>query len=84
LLYILAGPDDYSRTQTLEQIKKGLGDPGMLAAATTRLDGPEVTPDGLREMCQTLPFLSDKRLVVLRGLLERFEGRPASADGSRA
>ncbi len=83
MLYILAGPDDYTLTQALEQIKKGLGDPGMLAAATTRLDGPEVTPDSLREVCQTLPFLAEKRLVILRGLLERFETRPASADGSR-
>ena len=83
MLYILAGPDDFSLSLALGQIKKGLGDPGMLAAATTQLDGPDVTPDGLREVCQTLPFLAEKRLVIVRGLLGRFETRQASGEGPR-
>ncbi len=84
MLYILAGPDDFSLTLALDQVKKGLGDPGMLAAATTQLAGPEVTPDVLREVCQTLPFLAEKRLVIIRGLLERFETRQTSGEGARS
>jgi len=78
LLYILTGEDDYSLYQSLEEIKKGLGDPELLAANTTVLDGQQVNLSQLRTISETLPFLAEKRLVIVNGLLERFEpkGKP--------
>jgi DNA polymerase-3 subunit delta len=73
LLYILAGPDDFSRSEALAEIKRGLGDREMLDSSTTVLDGRQLTPDELGSVCQSLPFLAEKRLVVVEGLLERFE-----------
>ncbi len=73
MLYILAGPDDYSRTQTLEEIKHRLGDPGILAMSTTVLEGQKLTVDELKHACDTVPFMSEKRLVIVTGLLERFD-----------
>jgi DNA polymerase-3 subunit delta len=40
---------------------------------TTVLDGKTVTPEQLRNACETVPFLADKRLVIVEGLFERFE-----------
>jgi DNA polymerase-3 subunit delta len=73
LLYILHGEDDFSLTRSLEEIKQGLGDPALLAANTTTLDGQQVTLDQLRTVVETVPFLAEKRLVVIQGLLGRFE-----------
>ncbi|MBI4188739.1 MAG: DNA polymerase III subunit delta [Chloroflexi bacterium] len=75
MLYILSGPDDYSLTRSLEQIKREMGDQAMLSSATTTLDGQQVTLDQLSTVCQTLPFLAEKRLVIVEGLLGRFESR---------
>ncbi len=77
MLYILSGQDDFSLTQSLEGIKRGIGEPAVLAASTTTLDGQQSTLDQLRTVCQTVPFLLEKRLVIITGLLERFahEGR---------
>jgi DNA polymerase-3 subunit delta len=75
LLYILTGQDDFSRNEALVEIKKGLGDPALLVSNTTVLDGQQVTPDQLRTVCQALPFLAERRLVIVEGLLERFEPR---------
>lgn len=75
MLYILTGPDDYSRTRSLDEIKKEMGDPAALTMSATTLDGKQVTADELRTTCQTLPFLDGKRLVIVEGLLERFEPR---------
>jgi len=75
LLYILSGPDDFSRSETLDEIKRGLGDREMLDSNTSVLDGRQLTPDQLRSVCQTMPFLAEKRLVIVEGLLERFESR---------
>jgi DNA polymerase-3 subunit delta len=78
LLYILVGEDDFSLARSLEEIKQGLGDQSLLVANTTVLDGQQVTLDQLRTVVETVPFLADKRLVIVHGLLRRFEagGKP--------
>ncbi len=78
MLYIFSGQDDFSLSQSLEEIKREVGDQAILAAATTTLDGQQVTLDQLRTVCETVPFLAGRRLVIINGLLERFEprGRP--------
>jgi DNA polymerase-3 subunit delta len=73
LLYVLVGEDDYSLRQALEDIKKSISDPAALMTNTTVLDGKTVTPEQLRNADETVPFLAEKRLVVVEGLLERFE-----------
>jgi len=78
-LYILSGQDDYSISESLKEIKRDIGDQSLLAANTTTLDGQQMTLDQLRTVCETLPFLAKSRLVIVNGLLERFEtrGRPS-------
>ena len=73
MLYILLGEDDFSLTRSLEEIKRGIGDQSLLAANTTTLDGQQLSLDQLRTVCETVPFLAEKRLVIIRGLLGRFE-----------
>lgn len=75
MLYILSGPDDYSLAQSLEEIKREIGDPAALADTTTTLDGGQLTLDKLNNVCQAAPFLMGRRLVIIRGLFERFQPR---------
>ncbi len=86
MLYILKGQDDFSLTQSLEEIKRGIGDQAALSAGTTTLDGQQVTLERLRTVGETVPFLMERRLVIAKGLLERFEprGRSARQKGARA
>ncbi|MFA5761884.1 MAG: DNA polymerase III subunit delta, partial [Dehalococcoidales bacterium] len=70
MLYILAGPDDFSRTEALAEIKKGLGDASMLSSNTSVFDGKKTTPGELAAVAQAMPFLSEKRLIIVEGLLE--------------
>ncbi|MDP2932022.1 MAG: DNA polymerase III subunit delta [Chloroflexota bacterium] len=72
MLHILIGDDDFSRDQALEEIKSGIGDPAMLATNTIALDGQQVTLNQLKTAGETMPFLAAKRLVIVKGLLERF------------
>jgi len=73
LLYILLGEDDFSLYQSLEEIKRSVDDQALLATNTTTLDGQQVTLSQLSTVCETLPFLAERRLVIVTGLLERFE-----------
>jgi len=83
LLYILSGQDDYSLGESLEEIKRRTGNQELLAANTTTLDGRQMTLDQLRTVCETLPFLAERRLVIVKGLLERFEPRGRSRSSRR-
>ncbi len=73
MLRVLIGEDDFSIRQALEEIKEGIGEPDMLSANTAVLDGRQVTADQMRGSCETVPFMAAKRLVIIEGLLERFE-----------
>jgi DNA polymerase-3 subunit delta len=79
LLHIFYGEDDYSIARELAELKKTLGDAAALVTNTTVLDGRQVTPEQLRAACETVPFLGEKRLVIIEGLLERFEEKRRSA-----
>jgi len=78
VLYILLGQDDFSRRQVLEEIKRGMGDQTLLATNTTTLDGHQLSLDQLKTTCETAPFLAEKRLVIVNGLLVRFEPKNKS------
>jgi DNA polymerase-3 subunit delta len=47
----------------------------MLAVNTTNLDGQHLTLNELRDKCSAAPFLSLHRLIIVDGLLQRFEPR---------
>ena len=79
MLYILSGQDDYSLGEALGEIKRSIGDQALLEANTTTLDGQQITLDQLRTTCEVLPFLAEKRLVIVKGLLERFEPKDKSS-----
>jgi hypothetical protein len=73
LLYILYGEDDFSLKEALAEIKEGLGDKELLATNTTLLQGQNLTLQQLIITCDTLPFLTPKRLVIVDGLLSRID-----------
>ncbi|MDP2729371.1 MAG: DNA polymerase III subunit delta [Dehalococcoidales bacterium] len=73
MLYILHGQDDFSLAQALEKMKGEVGGPATLAVSTINLEGQEITPEQLKTVAETVPFLTEKRLVIVKGLLGRFE-----------
>jgi len=84
MFYILYGQDDFSLNQAVGKIKADLGDWEMVATSTTSLEGKNLTLGELRNKCGAAPFLSSHRLVIVDGLLGRFEvkqSRPRSGRG---
>lgn len=75
MLHILYGQDGFTLQRAIDEITAGLGDREMIATNTTRLDGRTLTLSELRDNCDASPFLSSHRLVIVDGLLGRFEAR---------
>jgi len=83
LFYILSGEDDFSIAGELVNIRKSIGDSGMLDTNTNILDGKQVTADELRAVCESAPFLSEKRLVIIHGCWKDLPLRsPPAAPGT--
>jgi DNA polymerase-3 subunit delta len=74
--FIFHGPDEFTKAETLAHLKSGLGDAGTVELNTSYFDGRSVRLDELMHACNTVPFLAEKRLVIVEGLIEH-----ASAKG---
>jgi DNA polymerase-3 subunit delta len=81
--YVFHGADDLSCAEALADMRQRLGTPETADLNTAVLDGASVDVGELEHACETVPFLADKRLVIVRGLLSRL-GRRVSDDLSAA
>ena len=82
MIYVLYGRDEFSLHEELKRIKASLGDSESLATNTTVFEGKQVSLGQLLDACMALPFLGTSRLVIVEGLLTRFErGGRTSKDG---
>jgi DNA polymerase-3 subunit delta len=78
--YVFYGPDEFTQKETLADLKSKMGgEPALVDLNTTTFDGRRVSLSELRHACSSFPFLSDKRLVVVEGLLHRLEGKDREA-----
>ena len=73
--YIFHGADEFTRAETLADFKRRLGPPDTVDLNTTILDGGTLTLAKLRHACDAIPFLAEKRLVIVEGLLTRLTPR---------
>lgn len=71
MFYILHGEEEFARSEELAGMRAKLaeGDEAMAGLNTTILDGKRLTMGELRHACDTVPFLYDRRLVIVHGLL---------------
>ena len=89
MIYLLHGQDAYSMRVFLDALRDAVGMPDVRDANITTLPAAEVAPDALVNMCQAMPFLAERRLVVVDGLLgslagEGGRGRGRGSGGQRA
>ncbi|MFA5078626.1 MAG: hypothetical protein WC541_03970, partial [Dehalococcoidia bacterium] len=83
MFYIIHGDDSYRCHQALNEIKAGMGSPDMVEVNTTVLDGRRLSTKALMDVCSVVPFMSSGRLVIVEGLLRRFQSgdRQAKSNG---
>ena len=84
MIHVLFGGDSYSIKEALGELRSALGPQDIWDANTTVLQAHEATPSLLVGLCATVPFLAERRLVIVEGLLASVEGqgRRARAEGA--
>jgi DNA polymerase III subunit delta len=73
MFYIIYGDDNYRCHQKLSEIKAGLGSEDVVSVNTTVLDGRKLSTRDLSAVCNSVPFMAPNRLIVVEGLLKRFQ-----------
>ena len=75
MIHIFYGADDFSSREALNELKISLGDQETLLAGSLRLEGAKLRADEFESAVQSVPFFGEKRLIIVDGLLGRFETR---------
>ncbi len=73
MYYIFHGEDEFSRTEQVKKLKAQMGDPQFADLNISVFDGRTVTLGELQHACDSAPFLGERRLVIVEGLLARLE-----------
>jgi DNA polymerase-3 subunit delta len=81
MYYIFHGEDEFTRAEELKKLRAKMGDPQFAELNTTFLDGRRVTLGELRHHADAIPFLAEKRLVIVEGLLARLDPHRRKKDG---
>ena len=82
MFYILHGENELERSERVADFKQKVGDESVRDLNVTVLDGRKVTLSELQHATEAVPFLADKRLVVVEGLLTRLAARKGKGDDS--
>src|SRR5512139_3269655 len=80
MFYILHGEDELGRSDLVAEFRSQVGDVSMRDLNTTILDGRQVTLAELIHASDAVPFLAEKRLVVVEGLLTRLASRRKASE----
>jgi DNA polymerase-3 subunit delta len=78
MIYVLYGSDAFSRAEALKELKRELGAVHEGDSNTTVFDAREASPQEVLAACDTVPFLAERRVVIVEGAL-----RQARAGGRR-
>lgn len=71
-IVLLTGEDDFRIAEAIAEAQSEQ-DPGLGDLNRIRLDGARLAPAALREQLEAMPFLADRRIVTVDGLLGRYE-----------
>lgn len=77
VVYILHGDDSFGLAKFVSGMVLKLGDPSLADLNITRLDGRTASDDDLRNAVLSMPFLTDRRLVIYNNPLARLAAKGA-------
>lgn len=83
MFYLLCGENSFGAREELTRLKEHHLPPDFVDLNLTKLDGAKATLDEIVQFCEAMPFLAEKRLVVVEGLANRVTRRkPAEKTSS--
>jgi DNA polymerase-3 subunit delta len=79
--YVFHGTDEFSCQAQLRTMRAQMGDPSTAELNTAVLDGKQASAADVLAAARATPFLSDKRLVIVEGMLSWLTRKGAGVTG---
>lgn len=77
--FLFLAPDEFLLGKRLSQLKQAIGDPEMASLNIAELDGARSDASDILYHVGALPFLTDRRLIIVREFLSNLESRLGTA-----
>ncbi len=81
--YVLHGNDEFNLRAAVQKMREQMGDPTTAELNTVTLDGKTASVGDVFSAVRAMPFLSDKRLVIVEGMLS-WLGRKGGGKSAKA
>ncbi len=81
--YILHGPDEFTMSQTVDKMRADMHKVDAAGLNLTEMDGTAVNVAEVLSAVSAMPFLADRRLVIVRGLLAHISRKGAGEPGKK-
>jgi DNA polymerase-3 subunit delta len=75
MFYIFHGDDEYTRAEELSRLKARVLEDGVGELNVSLYDGKAITVVALMNACNTLPFFTDRRLIIVTDMLQQYDRR---------
>lgn len=82
MIHLFLNADEYLAAQRITEFKKGLGDAEMADLNTSELAAPQINGADILYQASTMPFLAERRLLIVRGYLGHLDKRMAASQSS--
>ena len=73
MYYIFHGDEEFTRSEEVAKLKAQILRDGMGDLNITVLDGRKASLDDIIAACDTLPFFTNRRLILVEGFLQRLD-----------
>lgn len=84
MILLLLDCDEYLAAERLAALKQGMGDPEMASLNTNVLVGAQTDAAELLGYTGMMPFLSERRLVIVEGYLSHLDKRMAASKSAES
>ena len=86
MFYVFHGDDEFTRAEELARFRARIQEDGVGELNVTTYDGRSTQVSEIINACNTLPFFTDRRLIIVTDMLQQYEGRSAKrhADDAEA
>ena len=83
MIYVFHGDDDFSASEAARALIEAVGPDDLREANVAQLDANGFTVERFGSAAMVVPFLADRRLVMVRGLLASVAGQRTARRGRR-
>lgn len=82
MIYLFLDADEYLVSRRVATLKRALGDAEMADLNTSTLEGNRTNAAEILYMADTMPFLAERRLVIVSGYLAHLDKRMGASKGT--